>query len=264
MKNIIIEFISKEIIISLIVILIGLLVYAFSKRIINRILEKNQSNNKITKKKKTYIKLFDSIIKYIILIAVLIIVLQINGINVTSIIAGLGLVSVIAGLALQDALKDVIMGVNIIIDNYYSVGDVLKLDDAEGKVMEIGLKTTKLLDINNGNVLVIANREINKALSMSTQFDIDIPLPYEEKIEDMEKIIAEMLVSISKLPNVKNVEYRGVKEFADSAIMYKIRIYGTKVETNPQLKRDANRVIKFELDKNNISIPYTQIDVHQK
>ena len=264
MKNIIIEFISKEIIISLIVILIGLLVYAFSKRIINKILEKTKSNNKITKKKKTYIKLFDSIIKYIILIAVLIIVLQINGINVTSIIAGLGLVSVIAGLALQDALKDVIMGVNIIIDNYYSVGDVLKLDDAEGKVMEIGLKTTKLLDINNGNVLVIANREINKALSMSTQFDIDIPLPYEEKIEDMEKIIAEMLVSISKLPNVKNVEYRGVKEFADSAIMYKIRIYGTKVETNPQLKRDANRVIKFELDKNNISIPYTQIDVHQK
>lgn len=264
MKNIIIEFISKEIIISLIVILIGLLVYAFSKRIINKILEKNKSNNKITKKKKTYIKLFDSIIKYIILIAVLIIVLQINGINVTSIIAGLGLVSVIAGLALQDALKDVIMGVNIIIDNYYSVGDVLKLDDAEGKVMEIGLKTTKLLDINNGNILVIANREINKALSMSTQFDIDIPLPYEEKLEDMEKIIAEMLVSISKLPNVKNVEYRGVKEFADSAIMYKIRIYGTKVETNPQLKRDANRVIKLELDKNNISIPYTQIDVHQK
>ena len=264
MKNIIVEFISKEIIISLIVVLIGLVVYAFSKKIINKLLEKNQSNNKITKKKKTYIKLFDSIIKYIILIAVLIIVLQVNGINVTSIIAGLGLVSVIAGLALQDALKDVIMGVNIIIDNYYSVGDVLKLDDTEGKVMEIGLKTTKLLDINNGNVLVIANREINKALSMSTQFDIDIPLPYEEKIEDVEKIIAEILVKISKLANVKNVEYRGVQEFADSAIMYKIRIYGIKVETNPQLKRDANRIIKLELDKNNINIPYTQIDIHQK
>ena len=51
MKNIIIEFISKEIIISLIVILIGLLVYAFSKRIINRILEKNQSNNKSVERK---------------------------------------------------------------------------------------------------------------------------------------------------------------------------------------------------------------------
>ena len=264
MKNIIVEYISKEIIISLIVVLIGLVVYAFSKKIINKLLEKNQSNNKITKKKKTYIKLFDSIIKYIILIAVLIIVLQVNGINVTSIIAGLGLVSVIAGFALQDALKDVIMGVNIIIDNYYSVGDVLKLDDTEGKVMEIGLKTTKLLDINNGNILVIANREINKALSLSTQFDIDIPLPYEEKLEDMEKIIAEIIVNISKLSNVKNVEYRGVNEFSDSAIMYKIRLYGTKVETNPQLKRDANGIIKLELDKNNISIPYTQIDVHQK
>ncbi len=264
MKNIIVEYISKEIIISLIVVLIGLVVYAFSKKIINKLLEKNQSNNKITKKKKTYIKLFDSIIKYIILIAVLIIVLQVNGINVTSIIAGLGLVPVIAGLALQDALKDVIMGVNIIIDNYYSVGDVLKLDNVEGKVMEIGLKTTKLLDINNGNILVIANREINKALSLSTQFDIDIPLPYEEKIEDMEKIIAEIIVNISKLSNVKNVEYRGVNEFSDSAIMYKIRLYGTKVETNPQLKRDANRIIKLELDKNNINIPYTQIDVHQK
>ena len=151
-----------------------------------------------------------------------------------------------------------------IIDNYFSVGDVIKIGDVEGKVTEIGLKATKLKDINNANTLVIANREINKALNLSTQIDIDIPLPYEEKLVDIEEIIGKIINDIELLPNVKNIEYKGINKFDKSAIMYKIRIYGTKVENNPQLKRDANRVIKLELDKNNINIPYTQIDIHTK
>ena len=49
-------------------------------------------------------------------------VLQLLGFNVSSVIAGVGIVSAIVGLSLQDALKDIIMGFNIIIDSYFSVG----------------------------------------------------------------------------------------------------------------------------------------------
>ena len=91
------------------------------------------------------------------------------GFNVTSFIAGLGVVSVIVGLAVQDALKDIIMGFNIIVDNYYSVGDIIKIGDVEGKVVELGVKATKLKDINTDNILVIANRNISQALRISDQ-----------------------------------------------------------------------------------------------
>lgn len=255
--------ITKEKYISIAIIIIGIIIYFISKKIIKKIITKNENNPKLDKKKKTYLRLFNNILKYLLIIITCVIVLQVNGVNVTSIIASLGLVSVIAGFALQDALKDIIMGINIVIEDYFSVGDVLKIGKVEGKIIEIRLKSTRMKDINNGNIFVISNRNISEALNLSEQLDIDIPIPYEEKIIKMEEIIDMMLEKISKLENVIKVEYKGLNEFADSAIYYKIRIF-CKPEFKPQIKRDANRIIKLELDENNINIPYKQIDIHNK
>ena len=254
------DFISTELITSVIVVILGILIYFLLKSIINKILDKRKY---VSKKKKTYLKLFKSIFKYLILLIVVVVVLQINGINVTSIVAGLGIASVIAGFALQDALKDIIMGFNIIVDEYYGVGDVVKIGDIEGKVLEVGLKSTKMQDINTNNIFIIANREISKSLIKSTQFDIDIPIPYSEKITDIESIIDSITNQVRNMKNITNVEYRGVNKFGDSAIYYKIRMYA-KAEYQPQLKRDINRIIKLELDKNNIDIPFMQVDIHNK
>ena len=254
------DIISKELITSIIVVILGILIYFLLKGIINKILDKRKY---VSKKKKTYIKLFKSILKYLILIVVVVVVLQINGINVTSIIAGLGIASVIAGFALQDALKDIIMGFNIIVDEYYSVGDVVKVDDVEGKILEVGLKSTKMQDINTNNIFIIANREISKSLVLSTQFDIDIPIPYSEKITKIESIIENITNQVKEMKNIINVEYKGLNKFGDSAIYYKIRMFA-KAEAQPQLKRDINRIIKLELDKNNIDIPFMQVDIHSR
>ncbi len=109
--------------------------------------------------------------------------MQLLGFNVSSLIAGLGVVSVIAGLALQDALKDIIMGFNIIVDNYFSVGDIIKIGDVEGKVIELGVKSTKLKDVNNDNIFVIANRNISQSLRLSDQLVVDVPVSYDEPTE---------------------------------------------------------------------------------
>ena len=254
------DIISTELIISIIIVILGFLIYFLLKCLINKILDKRKY---VSKKKKTYLKLFKSIFKYVILIVVVVLVLQVNGINVTSIIAGLGIASVIAGFALQDAIKDIIMGFNIIVDEYYSVGDVVRIGEIEGKVLELGLKSTKMVDINTNDIFVIANREISKSLVVSTQFDIDIPIPYKEKISRVESIIEEIISQVKDLKNITNIEYRGLNKFGESAIYYKIRMYA-KAEYQPQLKRDINRIIKLELDKNNIDIPYMQVDIHNK
>ena len=263
MKEFLSKIMTKELYTSVAIVIIGAIIYFIIKKLIKRILTSNEKGYKLDNRKKTYLKLFTNIFKYVLIIIIIVIILQVNGVNVSSIIASLGLISVIVGFALQDALKDIIMGLNIIFSDYFSVGDVLKIGSVEGKVLEIGLKSTRLKDINTNNILVISNRNISEALSISEQLDIDIPLPYEEKITDIEKIIEVIINKISKLDNVKSVEYKGLNEFADSAIYYKIRLQ-CKPEFKPQTKRNANRIIKTELDERNISIPYTQIDIHTK
>lgn len=258
----IMNFFSKyQVYMSILIIIVGAIIYFILKKLLDRYSDKNKNNEKISKKKRTYVRLLKNVLKYIILIIVVILVLQANGVNVTSILASLGVVSIIAGLALQDALKDIIMGFNIIMDDYFSVGDVIKIGDVEGKVIELGIKATKIKDVNNQNVLVIANRNIGQALKLSNQLDIDIPLPYEEKILKIEGVLNEIITQIKLLNDVEKVEYKGVNEFADSSMYYKIRI-SCKPQYKPQLKRDANRIIKVLLDKNNITIPYSQLVIH--
>ena len=184
---------TKERYISVAIVIIGAIIYVISINLIKNFIKKNENNPKLDKRKKTYLKLFKNILKYVLLIIVSVIILQINGVNVSSIIASLGVITVIVGFALQDALKDIIMGINIVMNDYFSVGDVLKINNVEGKVIEIGLKFTRMKDINNGNIFVISNRNISEALNLSEQFDIDIPLPYEQSATKMEKAIDRMI-----------------------------------------------------------------------
>ena len=257
------KYVDKNIFESIMVLIIGMIIYSVLKKAINKIAKRNEKNKIMSKRKRTYIRLFNSILKYILVVLAIIIVLQINGVNISSLVTGLGIASVIVGLALQDALKDIIMGFNIVIDNYFSVGDVIKIGDIEGKVISYGLKSTKLKDIYTSNVFVIANRNIDKSLVISKQLDIDIPIPYDKKVEDVEKVIHEILDKVRISSGILEASYKGIQEFGDSAMYYKIRVFCDQ-EQKPQLKRDINRIIKLELDKNNIEIPYKQIDIHTK
>ena len=141
---------NDKLINSILTVLISVGIYLIIEIIVNKLVEKikrKDKNNK-TKKALTYAKLFKSISKYVILIFTIITVLKINGFDVSSLLAGIGIVGIVIGLAIQDALKDIIMGFNILVDHYYEVGDIVKIDKVEGKVIELGLKTTKLKDIN--------------------------------------------------------------------------------------------------------------------
>ena len=262
MEKIISSINNNKLYISAIIAIIGIIIYQIIKKTINRILERDKTRNKIDKKGRTVVKLFTNIIKYVIITIEGVLILQIYGVNVNSLVAGLGLVSVVAGLAIQDPLKDIVTGVNIITDDYFSLGDVVRIDDIEGKVVYLGVRTTKIKDTANGNILVLANRNINKVIKVSDEVYMEIPLSYEDETDKIVKIINKALESIRKHENVIEAEYIGIDKFADSSINYKLKIL-CKPENKFAVRRFVNGTIKRELDKNGISIPYPQITIHK-
>ena len=246
---------------SILVIAIAFIIY----QVVDIVIQKSFGNRKeiANKKIKTYIRLIRSIIKYVMIILTVLIILQINGINVSSMVAGLGIVGIILGFAIQDALKDIIKGFDIISDSYYKVGDVIKFKDVTGKVLSIGIKTTKLEDVNTFNIVSISNRNIEQVEVVSNLINIDVPLPYELNIEGAEKVLNQMVQSIKKLNKVNNAEYRGVNNLADSSIKYQIKVY-TDPTNKVQIRRDSLREILLVLEDNNIAVPYNQLDIHNK
>ncbi|MBQ9011565.1 MAG: mechanosensitive ion channel family protein [Bacilli bacterium] len=201
--------------------------------------------------------------KYILIIIAVLTILHIFGIDVSSMIAGVGIISIIIGFAVQDALKDIIKGFDIISDNFYNVGDVIKYEGITGKVLNIGLKTTKVMDILSLNIVSISNRNIEKVEIVSNLINIDVPLPYEIEISKAETVLEEIVTKIKQQKEVENCEYRGVSDLDESAIKYQIKVYCSPVQ-KPQIKRDALRTVLLVLSEHKISVPYNQLDIHQK
>ena len=244
---------------SVIIIVISIILY----KVIAHFLNKSEKRLLSNKKSRTYIRLIRNIIRYIFIILTVLVLLQINGINVSSILAGVGIAGAIIGLAIQDWLKDIIRGTTILSDTYFEVGDIVKFNDIEGKVILIGLKTTKIQDLKTSNILVVANRNIEIIEKVSNLVYINVPMPYEIRLEEAENVIEKINQNIKTKNNIFDSRYRGVNELADSSIKYLIEVECDQ-SFKLQVRRDALRCVLEEMTKAGISVPYNQIDVHNK
>ena len=247
---------------SAVVIIISVIIYTIISGALDRH-EKRKSKLLTNKKGRTMNRMIKSIIRYIIIIVDFLIILQIFGIDVSSMLAAAGVAGIIIAFAVKDALQDIIRGFDIISDNYYNVGDVIKIDTVEGKVLAIGLKTTKLEDINSKNIISIANRNIVQVEVMSEMIDIDVPLPYEVTIPTAEKVMDEIVAELKQQEVVTNAEYRKISNFSASSMDYRVKVYGPPA-SRPQIRRDSLDTIAKVLAAHKISIPYPQLDLHTK
>ena len=112
--------------------------------------------------------MLESILRYVALILVVLTVLANMGVNVTSILAGLGIMAAIMGLAFQDMLKDVIAGVMFIVENQFSVGDTVMINDFKGEVISMSLKTTRVQN-SKGEIMILANHNIDGLINCSRE-----------------------------------------------------------------------------------------------
>ena len=248
---------------TIIVIIIGYLVYLLVNTFIIKKIEKRNINILKPNKKVSLIKHLKTITKTFLIVVICFVILGIYGIDLSSTIASLGIVSIVVGFAVQDVLKDIIRGFIIMTDSYYKVGDFIKFSDIEGKVISVGLRTTKVEDARTLNIVSISNRNIEKVEILSNLITIVVPLPYELKVNDAERILNEIIKDIKKINTVSECIYSGVTNFSSSSLDYLVKI-NCEPSKKLQTRRDALSTIVKGLERNNISIPYNQLDIHEK
>lgn len=253
---------KKEIIIPIIVLIVCLLLSIISKKIIYKIF--NFKKIKIKDgKKKSILNLISNIIVFLITLIGILIVLEVYGVDTKSLIASLGVVGIVIGLALQDLLKDFIVGVSIIFEGQFSIGDFVSINGFKGEVIPSNLRTTKLKSLT-GEIKIIYNRNIteiiNYSLSLNTLL-VDVGVAYESDIEKVNKVLDELCVTLKDKYNLKNISCLGVQELSDSSIVFRLGVsvnYQDSFDIDRKIKKDI--VLSFK--KNNITIPYNQVVVH--
>jgi small conductance mechanosensitive channel len=119
-----------------------------------------------------------SAISFVLLITGFLLILAVYDINLAPFLAGTSLVGVAVGFGAQNLVKDFLSGIFLMLEDQYGVGDVIDVGQATGTVESVGLRTTRLRDIE-GIVWYVRNGEIIRVGNSSQQYAqvvLDVPL----------------------------------------------------------------------------------------
>jgi len=93
---------------------------------------------------------------------ILLLALNAFGIDITALVTGLGIAGVAVALAVQSILGDLFASLSIALDKPFVIGDAIAVDNFNGTVEDIGLKTTRLRALT-GETLVFSNADLLKS-----------------------------------------------------------------------------------------------------
>ncbi len=255
-------FTSSKFIVSVLLLIIAAILLIAVKRGVALFIKKSAKLTGKSKKEVGQVPLVvEKVLTGIVLVLAILSIFQVNGINVTSLVASLGIVSAIVGLSLQDYLKDLIMGAHIFMDKFFVVGDVVRYKGTEGIVISFTTKTTKIQSMSDFSVISVCNRNIDEIAKLGDFQKFNIPLSYSEDVQKVHRVLGEITERIKEIEGVKSAVYKGTCEFQDSAIIYRINYY-----CDPKDKWTVWYKVIKEVQEGllaeNIQIPFNQLDVH--
>jgi small conductance mechanosensitive channel len=219
------------------------------------------NNERRKQRVQTMGSLLKSISTGMILAVVFVMVLAEFGADIAPIIASAGIIGVAFGFGAQNLVKDFLAGIFMILEDQYGVGDVVDLGEATGVVEAVGLRVTRLRDVNgtvwyvrNGEVLRVGNQSQNWARTV-----LDITVGYEADLDQVQTILQEEATAMFEDPQFHDViieapEVWGVERFDKDGAVVRVVLKTAPLE-QWQVARAMRQRIKHRFDAANIRIP---------
>lgn len=194
-----------------------------------------------------------------------IVALSFLGVNVGPFVAGIGAIGFIVAFALQGTLSNFASGIMILVYRPYDINDVVSAAGETGKVESMSLVSTTLLTPDNQQI-VIPNSSIwggtikNVTGKDQRRVDLTFGIGYDDDIVKAQTILNEI---VSAHPKVLAEPAPVIKlhELADSSVNFVVRPW-TLTADYWDVYWDITRSVKERFDRERISIPYPQQDIH--
>ncbi|MCU7875811.1 MAG: mechanosensitive ion channel [Candidatus Thiodiazotropha sp. (ex Lucinoma borealis)] len=249
---------GTKIVMALLVFIIGRWIAKMLTRALEKVMVKGSVDQMLVN--------FLSNIAFTALLAVVVLAaLEQLGVNTTSALAILGAAGLAVGLALKDSLASFAAGVMLIIFRPFKLGDFVEAGDATGVVEEIRifhtmLKTGDNREITMPNAQIYSGTITNYSARKTRRIDLVIGIGYNDDIKtarDLIKQILEADTTVLKDPAPTIM----LLELGESSVDFAVRPW-VKSGDYWTTRAALLEAIKVTFDKQDISIPYPQRDIH--
>ncbi|MEE9403950.1 MAG: mechanosensitive ion channel family protein [Algisphaera sp.] len=183
------------------------------------------------------------------------------GQRLDTLITGLGLGSIVIGLALQDTLGNLFAGVALMTERPYSIGDWIRIDDLEGRVVEVNWRAVHIMTRNQDlvilpNAMVATAKIINevrpstlKAIPVQLGFSYDDP-PNKVKYVLRRAALATEGVRSNPEPTIR------VTGYDDFSIGYEVRLFLDNHDQRPDILDRFNGRVWYAAKRSGLTIPF--------
>ena len=232
------------------IVCIGMLAYMLL-RVIYRILTKVLDN-----RGDTIARLVCNLMEYVIAAVMIYFSLSYLGVDPTTLLASMGIVSLAVSLGAQSLIGDVLAGLSILFEGEFRVGDIVEISGIRGTVIEIGVRSTKLLD-EKSHIHIINNQSIRNVVNQSrlnSWYGMSVDLPPTQDPDAVEELMLRELPEIGKqIPEIiTGPLYKGISAFHTWGIT--ITVYVEYQEKNfYKVQRKLNKAIVKLLRKEKIA-----------
>ncbi|MEG6509002.1 mechanosensitive ion channel family protein [Methyloligella sp. 2.7D] len=206
-----------------------------------------------------------TVVYWITLALGLMIVVSMLGVDITPLFALIGGASFIMAFAFQDTLSNLAAGLMIMVYRPFDEGDYVDVGGVAGTVKAVSIVATTVTTPDN-QIIVIPNKQVwgevitNVTVSPTRRVDLTAGIGYDDDIEKATEVLEETvaahpLVLQDPAPVVR------VSELGDNSVNFIVRPW-VRGADYWAVRWDLTRQIKEAFDKNGISIPFPQRDIH--
>ncbi len=245
-------------VIASIIFLVG---YWISKKVVN-IATKIMIRSKLD---ETIAHFLGNVLYAMLMVAVIMAVLSQLGVNTAPIMAIVGGAVVAIGFSLKDQLSNFAAGVLIVIFRPFRNGDFVEIDGLKGTVLKVSLMNTRLMTINNHEVIipnsqVTTNATTNYTSLPSRRVDVPVGIDYKSDIKKAKEVILQVAAT-HKDVFVDPAPIVSIMGLGDNSVDLELRAW-TSNQVWREVRSDLLEEIKYKLDENHIGIPFPQRTVH--
>jgi small-conductance mechanosensitive channel len=133
---------------------------------------------------RTFAPMVESVVRYAIVLAALVLMLQAVDVNVTAILASAGVAGLALGFGAQYLIRDILAGFFLLSEGIVQIGDTVRIDGDAGTVERVTLRTTQIRKVN-GELLTIPNGAITRIGNLSRDFGraiVQLTIPYRAEV----------------------------------------------------------------------------------
>lgn len=183
---------------------------------------------------KELVLLLVKTLKGIVFLIALTFILSHLGINITAILSTLGIGGLAFAMAAKDSLSNFFGGLNIMIDRIFKMGDWIKVDNVEGTVVEIGLRSTTVRTFDNAlitmpNSLVSTASVLNwNRRSVGRRIKMHIGVTYESNMQDIRQALEDIKQMLADHPEIASPKEKHVSSQARHKFLSEEDLHGVK------------------------------------